>query len=45
MAVCHNVEGRGHGLLDFYAPTKESLTYKYRFLKVLKSGFRRKRRF
>ena len=27
--VRQNVEGHGHGLLDFHAPTKECSTYKF----------------
>ena len=37
------MEGCGHGSLDFHAPTKRSLTYKWRLPKVLKIGFRRRR--
>ena len=33
--------GRGHGPLDFHAFNKESLTYNYWSLMVLKVGFKR----
>ena len=36
------MEGSGWMLLDFHAPTKESLTYKCQLLKFLKTGFRRR---
>jgi hypothetical protein len=42
--VCSNVEGHGHGPLDFCESFEESLTYKCGLLKVLKTGFRRRRR-
>ena len=33
-AIRKNVEGHGHGLLDFHASTKESLTYNRRSQKA-----------
>ena len=51
-ASCHpttlwqsaRMEGCGHGLLDFHAFTKESLTYNCQSPKVLKTGLGRRRR-
>ena len=42
MVVFLIVDGRGHGLLDFHAYTKESLTYKCQSPKVLNTSFRRR---
>ena len=44
LVVRQNVKGCGHGPLDFHTSTKESLTYKCQLPKVLKTGYRSRRR-